>query len=256
MKKIELKSVSASKLRLYMECPRKYYYAYGEGIFQKETKSMIFGTYIHSVLELYLKHLLKSRKEQDMEALYAIARNKQKEYDMLDETGSDSFFEADVVLNKFASRKIDPERIYAVEKFFKLSLPDLEAVPIGGRIDRIDVEYGKKGDNLLHIIDYKTGKNEIQEPDLKNDIQMKFYLLGAYYMYRKLHKKFRFTLYYLRNNSQVSFETEFDNEYSREVAETIASVAGDDEYKKKITKQCRFCPAFKVCKPRLKKEEK
>jgi len=238
-----------------MECPRKYYYAYGEGIFQKETRPMIFGSYIHSVLELYLKSLLKSRKDQDLEALYSIARNKRKEYDMLDETGIDSFFEADVILNKFASKKIDPEKIYAIEKFFKLPLPEFTAVPIEGRIDRIDVEYGEKGQDLLHIIDYKTGKNEISESELKDDVQMKFYLLGAYFMYRKIYKRFRFTLTYLRNNSIVSFETELDNSYSKEIAGYIKAVADDQEYKKQISKKCKFCPAFKVCKPRMKKEE-
>jgi len=161
MNKIDLKSISASKLNMYMECPRKYYYAYGEGIFQKETTSMALGSYIHSVLELYLKDLLKTGKEKDLEALYGIARNKRKDFDMINETGSDSFFEADVILNKFASKKIDPERIYAVEKFFKLPLPEFTAIPIEGRIDRIDIEYNKKDQTLLHIIDYKTGKNEI-----------------------------------------------------------------------------------------------
>lgn len=248
MNKIEFRSISVSKLRLYLICPRRYYYAYGEGIFQKETPAILFGSFIHAVLEDYLKYLLKNFKSQDLESLYRIANEKKAGYDKIQETGRHSFFEADIILNKFASRKINPENIYAIEKFFKVSIPE-EEIQIEGRYDRIDLEHNGAGGHLLHIIDYKTGKNELTEDALKEDLQMKFYITGAYNLYRKLYKRFRFSLYYLKNNSEVSFQTDYNNEYNNELSGYINTIKNDNTYSENPGKHCFYCPAFEVCKP-------
>lgn len=256
MKEIELKSISASKLNLYLTCPRQYYYAYGEGIFQKETNAMLFGSYIHAVLEDYLKRLLKTCRPQDLEGLYSLASEKKKEYETIPETGSCSFFEADVVLNRFASKKIDPEKIYAVEKFFRLPFAGMSGIDIEGRFDRIDIEYPEGEGNLLHIIDYKTGKDKLTESELKHDLQMKFYISGAYLLYRKQHKRFRFSLYYLRDNTEVSFETGYNDAYQKELAGHTATMLNDKKFKKNIARHCFHCPAFKICKPDRSKIKK
>jgi len=258
VKKIELKTMSASKLRLYLQCPLRYYYAYGEGIFQKETKATRFGSYIHAVLENYLKHLLITGRQQDMEGLYGIVSSKKKEFEEIPNTGELSFFEADIILNRFASKKINPEKIYAVEKFFQIPFYPKEPVSNGasgegeisidGRIDRIDIEYHKEH-GLLHIIDYKTGKNELTEKELKDDIQMKFYVTAAYFLYRKFYKRFRVSLYYLRHGREVNFETDYRGEYGEELRNHISAVNKDADYKKIVTKLCCYCPAFKICKP-------
>lgn len=252
MNNVEFKSLSVSKLRLYIVCPRQYYYAYGEGIFQKESPAILFGTYVHDVLEGYLKNLLKTSRQQDLEALYSIANDKKTCYEAIPETGNLSFFEADLVLNRFAAQNVDPEKVFAVEKFFSLPVGNSNNVTITGRIDRIDVEKEDDSDRLLHIIDYKTGKNELTQKDLENDIQMKFYITGAYLLYRKLFNRFRFSLYYLTDNNKVSFETDYNNDYLEEISMHIETIASDTEYNKKTGKHCRICPAFNVCNPELK----
>lgn len=267
MKKIELKTMSASKLRLYLRCPLQYYYAYGEGIFQKATKATRFGSYIHAVLENYLKHLLITGSQQDMEALFGIVSSKKKEFEEISDTGELSFFEADIILNRFASKKINPLKIYAVEKFFQIPFYPVRNAPspvsegaskndeisINGRIDRIDIEHRREGGDLLHIIDYKTGQNELTEKELKDDIQMKFYVTAAYFLYRKFYKRFKFSLYYLRHGREVSFETDYREEYGEELRNHISAVDKDTDYKKNVTKLCYYCPAFKVCKPDMSK---
>jgi len=258
--------MSVSKLRLYLRCPLQYYYAYGEGIFQAATKATRFGSYIHSILENYVKDLLLTGRQQDMEALYGIVSKKKKEFEEIPETGKLSCFEADIILNRFASKKINPSKVYTVEKFFKIPFyprvndPDAvsegavknDEISIDGRIDRIDVERHKEGD-LLHIIDYKTGRKELTEKELENDIQMKFYVTAAYFLYRKFYKRFRFSLYYLRHGREVNFETEYRGEYGEELRNHISAVDKDTGYKKNVTKLCYYCPAFKVCKPDMSK---
>ncbi|MFH1416214.1 MAG: PD-(D/E)XK nuclease family protein [Elusimicrobiota bacterium] len=254
MKEVELNSISASKLRLYILCPRRYYYSYGEGVVQEETRAMLFGTYVHAVLESYIKELLKSGLKQDLTALLRIASSNKEHFDAIEETGNLSFFEADILLNRFASQKIDPEKIYGVEKFFRIPLSENESVPIVGRIDRIDLEIGPDDEHLLHIIDYKTGRNELTESELKKDIQMKFYVLASYYLYRRRYTRFRFTLYYLTDNSKVSVSTYFDHGFLKEINSYIDIIKNDTEFKKKPAQHCKNCPAFKDCRPEL--EEK
>lgn len=251
LKQIELKTVSASKLRLYNLCPRQYYYAYGEGIVQKESIEMVYGNYLHEVLENYLKNLLITRNSQDLAALYKIAKDQLANYEMIKETGPYSQFEADIMLNKFASKKIDPYFIYAIEKFFRISLPGIEEPKLIGRFDRIDLE---KDDShsLLHIIDYKTGKNKLSEDDLADDLQMRFYIVASFFFFRKHYTSFRFSLYYLRDSTRVSFETEINDEMIERLRKNIEKLAEDTEYRKNISSHCLRCPALKICKPDMK----
>jgi ATP-dependent helicase/DNAse subunit B len=236
-------------MRLYLRCPRQFYYAYGEGIFQEETPSTLFGSYIHTVLEEYVKHLLKNQKNQDLEALFRIASNTKKEFEDIPENGALSFFEADVLLNKFASAKLDPNVIYGIEKFFKIQISEHEEIPIEGRIDRIDIEYSEDEDHTLHIIDYKSGRNKLTAEELKNDLQMKFYITGSYFLYKKLFNKFRFSLYYLLDNSIVSFETVYNERLGNDILDNIKLMKNDAVYDKKIGNHCNFCPAKAACRP-------
>jgi len=251
MKKIELKTLSFSKLRLYLLCPRQYYYAYAEGIFQKETRAGIFGSYVHAVLEDYLKHLLKTGKDQDLEALYGLARKREKEYEGVPADGTLSFQEADIIFNRFASKKIDYRKIYAVEKHFRIPESADGSVSIDGRMDRIDREEKSDGKQFLHIIDYKTGTEQLTEEELKENMQMKFYVLAAWLLYRKVYSLFRFTLYYLCDNREVDFETEYDPRFEEEITGHIEAVSRDDKYEKNIAQHCYYCPALKLCQPDL-----
>ncbi|MBA3052625.1 MAG: PD-(D/E)XK nuclease family protein [Candidatus Omnitrophota bacterium] len=253
IKPVELKSVSASKLRLYLQCPRRYYYAYGEGIFQEENPATRFGSYIHAVIEDYCKALVAAGVSRDMEKLYSAANSRKKEFPGIPETGDLSFFEADVFLNRFASKEINPETLYAVEKAFDIPFYDNEKVSLTGRIDRMDIISGKDI-SALHIIDYKTGKNELSEEELKADIQMKFYICAAFLLYRKHHKNIRFTLAYLRDGNELSFETSQPEIFCGEIECLIRELASDNSYVKRPGPLCRHCPAIKICKPELKNE--
>ncbi|MFC2091192.1 RecB family exonuclease [Elusimicrobiota bacterium] len=251
MNKVEVTSVSYSKLHTYLTCPRRFYYTYGEGIFQEETKYSIFGTYIHSVLEDYLKHLIKIRSPQDLKGLYNIANEKKQDYIQIPETGELSFFEADIILNRFASKKIDPESVYAIEKFFRVTTGSIPNIHLEGRIDRIDIEYGPEQDNLLHIIDYKTGKNKLTEEDMADDLQVKFYILASYFLFKKRYNVFKFSMYYLRDNSSVSFRAEFKTLLENEISACIHRLSCDDKYDKTSGAHCYLCAAYKICKPDL-----
>lgn len=244
MEPVPLKSVSASKLRLYEGCARRYYYAYGEGIVEPPTPATALGNYLHAVLEHYVKRLLVTGRDHDGEALYALAQSRRARFPLIPATGSVSFAEADVMLNRFAAAPIDPKKIYALEKGFRLPLTGELPVTIDGRIDRIDREADR-----LRIIDYKSGKHKLTEAELASDLQLKFYVVAVYELYRRRYREFSFTLAYLRDGSAVTVPAPYREEYRAELAARIKALRADTEYRKNPGEHCRHCPAFIPCRP-------
>jgi len=250
IKKIELKSASVSKIRLYLRCPRRYYYAYGEGIFDPPTAATRFGNYVHEVLEDYLKYLVRTRKGVDNEALFGFARTRREEYQEIPATGGSSFAEADVVFNRFATRPVDPERIYGLERSFAVPLCETLGITFGGRIDRLELEPAPGKTASLHIIDYKTGKHKLSETELADDLQCKGYVLGSFLLYRKRFTEFTFSLFYLRDHTTVTVRMEYRPEYQDEFIGYLTDMKKDTEYEKSIAPHCKHCPARKKCKPK------
>lgn len=244
MEPVPLKSVSASKLRLYQGCARRYYYAYGEGIVEPPTPATALGNYLHAVLEHYVKHLLVTGRDRDGEALYALAQSRRARYPLIPATGSVSFAEADLMLNRFAATPIDPRKVFALEKGFRLPLTGDLPVAIDGRIDRIDREPDR-----LHIIDYKSGRRKLTEAELAADRQLIFYVVAAYELYRRRYREFSFTLVYLRDSSVVSVPASYREEYRAELAGQLKALRADTEYRKNPGDHCRHCPAFTPCRP-------
>lgn len=238
-----------SRIRLYFLCPRRFYYAYGEGIFEPETPETRFGTYLHAVIEKYVRHLLETSRSKDVEVLFSIARSESKDYPLISKEGPLSLKEADFILNRFASKRIDPRRVFALEKFFKLKLSPNSTLPIEGRIDRIDLLDSPGRDPTLHIIDYKSGKHKLTAGELANDIQLKMYMVAAFHLYRKSYSRFRFSLFYLRDSSIVSHSEEWSDDLQSQIEEIINEIASDREFRKIEGPRCKYCPAFNTCRP-------
>ncbi|MBA3065251.1 PD-(D/E)XK nuclease family protein, partial [bacterium] len=128
-----------------------------------------------------------------------------------------------------------------------------DSVNLTGRIDRMDIIPGE-GMKTLHITDYKSGKNELSEEELKNDIQLKFYIYAAFLLYKKHHRNIRFTLSYLRDGNEISFETSQPEIFRGEIENIIERILSDKSYPKNPGPLCKHCPALKLCKPEIQNE--
>ncbi len=241
-------------MRLYVACPRRYYYAYGEGVFDPPTPATRLGNYLHAVLEEYLKELVKARRPRDLELLFAIARRRRADDRSLPDEGKHSYAEADVMLNAFASKPIDPEAVFGLEKPFRVMIEGEPVAALEGRIDRIDLlrgrgEPARRGEERLHVIDYKSGTHALTEAELAEDLQMQAYVVAAHHLYRRRFRLFTFTLIYLRDGSEVSVETPYREEVRERLAALMTRIREDREYPRCVGRPCRRCPAFKACAP-------
>lgn len=251
LKAVPLATVSASKLKLYRRCARRYYYAYGENLRDPDTPETTLGTYLHEVLDRYLRHLVVTRQERDLARLYALARELREHY-ALPADGSD---ESDLLLNRFAARAMDPKTIYALEIPFRLPLLPDNSLHLTGRIDRIDRVPAPDGGFLLHIIDYKSGRNKLDERELAADLQQQAYVTAVHHLFHQRYKFFRFSLFYLRDQSRVSCEAQYRPEVFDLLAQLALTVRDDREFARNPGPHCRHCAAFKVCRPPLDRVE-
>ncbi|HNW92608.1 MAG TPA: PD-(D/E)XK nuclease family protein [bacterium] len=245
---VPLTTVSASKLKLYCRCPRRYYYAYGENIREPATPETTLGTCIHEVLDRYLRHLIATRQERDLTRLYALAQELFAQH-QLPADGPGSRADADLLLNRYAARSINYREIYALEMPFRVPLTVDEGIHLTGRIDRIDRITSRDAGDLLHIIDYKTGRNKLSDDDLPADLQQQAYVVAAHHLTRGRYPRFRFTLLYLRDLTRASCDAVYQPATRDALARLALTMRDDTAFVRRPSPLCRTCPAFCRCQP-------
>jgi CRISPR/Cas system-associated exonuclease Cas4 (RecB family) len=172
---LSLNEWSATSLKEYLQCKRKYYFNYILGIKEHNISlkppSYEIGNILHKVLEkIYKNNALSYSNIQKELSSY---QNKNPYLTLELEVWKrkiELFVQKE--LKRFENEQI---QIYALEIPFKIQYKN---ITIKGVIDRID----KLKDNSYAILDYKTSKNlQIdKEKDLEqtNDFQLEFYALA------------------------------------------------------------------------------
>lgn len=174
------KKISATRLKTFLTCKRKYYYRYiltlqNHEIPQDMPKEYEIGNIVHSALkELYSKqnrYINVDALKRDLHKELENARGK-SELDKylinLQKRRMDDFCEYEV------QHFQEGWSVIACEEYFSTTFAGATIV---GQIDRVD-----KKENLIEVLDYKTGsyplytKNSFQDA---TDFQLEFYYLLA-----------------------------------------------------------------------------
>lgn len=174
------KKISATRLKAFLSCKRKYYYKYIEHIYSHEIpkdmpKEYEIGSHIHLALSnLYAK-------KSSYEDANALQRDLYKELDAVcGESELDKYLIAmqKKRLTKFCEMEVlrfkDNWHVASCEKSFECNFAGATLI---GKIDRVD-----KRQNEIYVLDYKTGSyplyNKNNFPDA-TDFQLEFYYLLA-----------------------------------------------------------------------------
>jgi ATP-dependent helicase/DNAse subunit B len=131
-------------------------------------------------------------------------------------------------------------------------LPDVKA-NVSGRFDRVDiVDYPKS----IKIVDWKTGKYEMTEDELKNDIQYSMY---SYLMQKKypLFKEYVLEWRYLQTNNRIELPAIEMKKAEEIIVGKIKEIQNTERAEPKKNKFCKKCNFYdnKEC-PLRKKENK
>lgn len=163
---------SASRLSIWVRCPRRYYYRYIRGLEDTSQDRFNEGAYIHHVLHRLFEDLeeadgktLRKRLRTLLERLHPQGGTKARFDGMLYAARLEAFVASQV--ERFAQGW----RIAACETTLEATL---EGLRFSGRIDRIDMR-----ENRRVLIDYKTGKlpsiTKHTTAEMITDFQMPLY---------------------------------------------------------------------------------
>ncbi|OGY26980.1 MAG: hypothetical protein A2Z11_04775 [Candidatus Woykebacteria bacterium RBG_16_43_9] len=166
MKNGQLFYISPNKLKIWLECPRKYwhYYIHEPTKYKEPPRSYYtLGEAVHNTLNSFF-------------SLTSSIRTKERLFDQFELHWNASKNQEGGFANPQEEEEYKQRAVRMLENFYKnesvgvtpyrLSPTTTKYVPInkkimlGGKIDRVDLE----PDGSLHIIDYKTGKEDRDDP--------------------------------------------------------------------------------------------
>lgn len=227
VKKPKLPLLSASRLKLYMQCPIMYKYKYLQGGEEKPNMYAINGSALHKAIELLHKDKISplvtyAEKMSKYRNSKIIA---QDQYVRLYSEGID-------ILNSYDPTWYTPrieKKKPVVEKWFNLKYPNDEnpTCSIRGYMDFVELD---------SVIDFKSSKLKLSKKKVESDIQFIIY----YWAFHRLYGYYpsRIVYHRLPDHKQI-VATEFDvTELDRQI-ETFLNDPMDYE-----PLPCSSCPMW------------
>lgn len=166
MKQNNLFYISPNKLKIWLECPRKYwhYYIYEPTKYKEPPRPYYtLGEAVHNTLNSFYSLVPQIRNQERLfdqfELHWRSASN--QEGGFKDSAEERSYKErAIAMLTNFYNNEDTQVTPYKLSPTSTKYIPLTKNVMLGGKIDRVDLE----ADGSLHIIDYKTGKEDRDDP--------------------------------------------------------------------------------------------
>ncbi len=223
------KSLSASLINTYIDCPLKFYFSAIEGFSEEEEvqesiEFNVFGTIFHRLMEVIYKRYVNQTVTPDV--LTTIIKNDEYLTDILEKTFARFYFKDEnnprslegqyfligEILKSYVKqtletdKQITPFTYLKSEYRFKPQYKVNENLTVNfkGSIDRID----KVGDTL-RIIDYKSGKGETSFKDIAQLFDsskdnrphqiLQVLIYGHFYLLENPDTKVSPAVYYLRS---------------------------------------------------------
>ncbi|MFI5344983.1 MAG: substrate-binding domain-containing protein [Elusimicrobiota bacterium] len=161
--------ISYTRYRIYRECPWKYKLLFVDGRRIPPNPKSAFGLSVHRALETWL-----GAGDDSLDALLDALRARWQAGGYPDEGAESRWYaKAERVLTRFHGDEMARRaRPIAIEKEFTWPLGKHT---VRGMIDRID----QGPDGAYELIDYKTGPVAPTLEQLKADLQLRYYALGA-----------------------------------------------------------------------------
>lgn len=232
-------SWSATSLKVYLQCKRKFYLQYilklKEHEISLKPKGFELGDIVHKILYEYYEMGFDSLER--LQALFTKYANKNPFLSLELEVYKkkiENFYE-------YEKNRIDKIQVLQKEMPFNLIYQDIK---IKGVIDRVD-----KQDEDYLVIDYKTSSS-LKVDTIKNyekscDFQLEFYYLALQNIYKTTNIQ---SFYYDLNNAKLLKEVALNEKLDllREIFQTLKTTSVDFE-KCEDKSVCNFCIYKTIC---------
>lgn len=228
---MSIKKYSSSSLKMYEQCPKKFYYNYIEKLPKKQWSHNILGRIVHSTLEYFHGEYEEGMALSElMKSSFIKGRDDNKKG-----CTKEILLEAKDILKDYLEKMRKegmPTGIIALEKDFNFMLGG--KYHLNGIIDRID-----KVDGKYYIYDYKTSKS-IKYMD---DFQLSLYTLW-FFEAKKNVDEVDAGYIMLRHKSMIvdyHFTREGLEARKQEIMDKCEAILAEEEWAKNTSILCRWC---------------
>jgi len=231
LQKLTLIDFSYSRIDTYNMCPAKYFYSYIIKEPRQFAPAAVLGNIVHDVFE----NTLENDKELNLEEMQQEYDNLIPNWDPDNKIPQDLIEVGRSIIDEFYDTNHGlPMNIYDKELSFDIVLGSYR---IRGFIDRVDMV----GDRVT-IIDYKTGKWEVTQKSIHENLQLGIYAMVMDHFFPD--KEIYAELYYLRSGKRKGHlfsKDDIDSVKSR-LIESMSGIVNDLNYlPTKNTRVCSFC---------------
>lgn len=259
------KSLSASAINTYLNCPLQFYFSVVEGMSEEDEisesiEASTFGTIFHAVMEWLYEPLKGKLVTADL--LHKIANDEKLLTSTIEQSFAKNYFKTDKVKkltgqNYLASevvrkyvkqvlhtdRKLTPFIYISSEKRLNTpyELSSGNVVSLKGFIDRVDEVKGH-----TRIIDYKTGRGDLQFKNIKDlfDKEMKgrptavmqVFMYSHLFLMEHPDKIVEPGIYYLRNLFAKNFDADVVHKEGRDGTRIVDFSLYREEFKEYFDK--------------------
>lgn len=245
---MQVKPLSATSVKMYLECLLKYYYQYVDKKPREESgEHLAFGIAVHSALERMYNLLKDSEGQAPTPEMYndvlATFRDTAAECGLSDL----SLYQEgkDMITERLDNVTLE-EKIISLEERFHLTTEG--GTPFTGSIDKL-IELDPE---TAVVIDYKTSRMALTQEEADRDIQLSMYDLAVSLLYPQ-YKTIVLAFDYLRLGDVVTHRTpeqrKIFSEFLDSVYKNIQELKPED-VKPKLNPFCgwcqfkNFCPAY------------
>lgn len=234
--------LSVSRLKLYLECPRAFFWRYVRPLppeyrFLDPDAPSIFGSATHATLEAIYAWIVREEYEGTFPR-ERILPEWQAAFESAGLTGVAEYQEGLRILRDYAEKhpRVEHWSILGIEDEFLLDLG--QGFRLKGFIDRID----RTGDNELTCVDYKTNRRYYTKADLAADVQMPAYGLAILARFPWV-KTIRYVFHMVRLGAEQRTErTRAQLDDARGYLVQIGKrTESDTTWKAKINPNCAYC---------------
>lgn len=242
-KALKILKLSASAIKTYEQCPRKYYYTYIDRLPRKDWPHFKLGNFVHAALEDFHNALLEDPNQERKPLLLEICRKRLPEF-QLDHSQKEA---VKPMLNDYLhllNTKGLPD-VLVNEQGFNFNIDG--DILLRGYIDRID----RDSERDYHIVDYKTGKSKYLD-----EFQLLVY--GLYL--RNKHpdlKSFRGSYLALSEGAKMISSTFTTTDLDRcemKIKKVANQIRTEQAWETKRQFLCDYCDFKEVCPAFAKKD--
>jgi putative RecB family exonuclease len=199
--------LSPTRIRIFRECEAQYRLEYIDRlgrIFHRPRAGFSFGTSLHRTLEAFhaaggAANVTAEELDESLVRLWIPegygSKSEETEYLAEAKRIVETYHREAVERAALPGAPPEPELLYAEKT---LRFPIADGIALSGRIDRVDVHH----DGSLEIVDYKSGRTEVHEDDVRGSLALGIYQL----LLSRLHPDvpIRATIVALRTGASAS----------------------------------------------------